>query len=250
MRTFDDAASADLAKHRLVASGIEVRLVGAQTVVGADLPATTRGIRVLVDAADADDATALLGPDHEAEIDEDDDEPGPRCPRCESTYVSEGWSTFETAFGYAFFGVPFKLMRKKTRCGKCGHEWSRGIERAPRLDASYRGLQRREGNPVFRLRRGHGLAGFGCGLVGGLVLSIFSPHASAVYFTLAPLAGALLGSGARNDVCSKPGCRARLPPSAERCPRCDGVVAGTILRPEEHFARKAAWHRGTEMLDP
>jgi hypothetical protein len=76
-----------------------------------------------------------------------------------------------------------------------------------------------------------------------------SPTAAVWFLVLGPVAGALLGGSRYVDVCSKPGCRAPLPPDAVRCPRCDGEIAGTISRPEQHFARKAAWHRGAEVLD-
>ena len=249
VRTFDDVGSAHLARARLASAGMRVTLIGAQTVAGSDMPGALRGIRVLVDEADAENATALLGPDC-AEDPEIDDDPGARCQRCDSTYVHETWSPFELALGVALLGAPFRFMKKKIRCATCGFaSTSEDADRMMRISTTYRAMQRREGNPVFRLRRGKPLAGLGIGVIAGLLLTVVDPHAGPWFFVLGPLAGTLIGSARRSDVCSRPSCRAELESSASKCPRCEGDISGTISRADEHFVRKAAWHRGIELLD-
>ncbi len=248
VRTFDDVGSAHLARARLKSAGMRVRLLGTQTVVGADMPGAVRGIRVVVDEADAEDAALLLGPEY-AEDPELDDEPGARCPKCDSTYVRETWSPFELAFGVALLGVPFRYMTKKTWCAKCGYSCAREETERPLFSTDYRTMRRREGNPVFRLRRGQAVAGLGVGVVSGLLLTVLDAHAGPWFFILAPFAGTLLGSARRTDVCSGPGCRSPLEKDVGSCPGCGGVISGTIARADQHFVRKAAWHKGAETLD-
>jgi hypothetical protein len=47
--------------------------------------------------------------------------------------------------------------------------------------------------------------------------------------------GYLAGRRLRQDVCSDPGCRARISPGVERCEGCGGFIAGRIARASERL---------------
>lgn len=247
LRTFDDPASAELARERLEAAGIQVRVVGAKLVN----PWAYGGIQLFVPADAITESETLLGPDHALEQDPaDDDDPGPRCPRCESAYVVKRWSTPQLVIGVALGVWPLLFMKKSAVfCQTCEFRGDEG-ELVPRNDkADYRSLRRREGNPVFRLRRSNLLAGIFVGLVGAALLSAINRAGALYIMALGPVAGAFFAHALRRDVCSKPGCRAYLPKDATHCPKCEGKIAGVITSASEHFARKAAWHRHDESLD-
>ena len=247
LRTYDDAASAELSAARLEEAGIRVRIVGAKLVN----PFVYGGVRLFVASTDVERAVAILGPDHALDLDPaDDDDPAPRCPRCESAYVNERWSPSQLAVGITLGLVPLLFMKKSAVvCQTCDFNGHASELVTAQKVHDYRSIQRREGNPVFRLRRADSLTGVFLGVLSGGVLAAID-HAGALYFiALGPLAGALFAHALRRDVCSKPGCRALLPKNATECPRCGGQISGAITKATEHFARKAAWHRRAEELD-
>lgn len=98
------------------------------------------------------------------------------------------------------------------------------------------------GRPVFRIERRRtaryaglaALAGLGgAPLLGGLLglstLTSYSLAAAGV------VAAALAGRRARTDHCADPDCKAVLAPGLERCPGCDGTIAGRVTHPDQRL---------------
>lgn len=229
--TYADAVIANLARAKLTSVGIRARLRDEETVsIEPLLAGAVGGVKVVTLAADAADARAIL---EALDAEEDDHEPDvlePRCPECDSPYL--------------------RNVRGKVRCERCGYK---GVIDAVAKRAPYRAAERRHGDPVFRLvRRSTGL-----GVFIGLVLAafftmLFSKHVTGAGAYLIPalifVTCAVLGRQARVDLCSRPKCRAKLPPGATTCPVCKGHVEGDIARAQDHHARRATWLKGEALL--
>ena len=91
------------------------------------------------------------------------------------------------------------------------------------------------------------------GLIGGLIAGIGGmPLVLAT--AVAASIGWVVGRSQRQDVCSDLRCEATIPPDAERCPRCGGIVAGTIGHANERLeaeeALPAEWWREHDLEPP
>src|SRR5262249_42285577 len=146
-------------------------------------------------------------------------------------------------------GLPLAFMKKRLTCQRCDHSWRIDAQEGTpsRPNAPYRtahGPRKRDGNPVFRLRRGRSGAGFLVGAsVGAGAALVIAREIAPVAALIAPLAGWFVGRGMTSDFCSDPDCRALLAPDVVECPSCRGTVEWVIHRAADHYAAKAEWHR-------
>lgn len=260
-RTYLDVVEAEAARSALKQAGIRA-FVFEPTAYNPLLTAAAGGIQLNVAEPDLHRAKRLLdalaGP--VPEDDEDEPQEGPhgphayrssaeaprevRCPRCELAYCfhertrSFGRSLHPLAL---LFWLPRALFGKKRwHCHTCGHEWD-SAEEGPR---SRTRLPKDLPEPVFRLRRSYGAAGFFFGFwLGFLIAVILRSVPAGVAFAAAPIVLGLAGSRLHRDLCSAPTCRAPLPAGADECPSCKGTVAGVIERAEQHYAAVAEVRR-------
>lgn len=97
------------------------------------------------------------------------------------------------------------------------------------------------GHPVFRVRESHVvLSTVLPGLIfaiGGMVLTgVLWGSQSGFWAGAAGAAiGLRTGLKGRCDVCSDPGCKAKIPEAAATCPGCGGTVAGRIDHPDQRL---------------
>jgi hypothetical protein len=126
VRKFRDLPEALLAKGRLDSAGIESFLADDNTVrvdwLWSDL---LGGVKLLVDAENAEAANEILSqPIPESfDVDEDEDYQQPRCPQCRSLDVSFEELYKPIAYGSLFVGLPFPVHRKGWICHSCRHAW-------------------------------------------------------------------------------------------------------------------------------
>ena len=256
VKTFSRPLDAQLALARLDAEGIDALIPDEQVATIDPLVLDALGgVRLQVRVADLERATAVLSMPLEDPVD-DELEPGPRCPRCDSVYVSPEWTGMQLLLAVPLLGLPLSFMKKPLHCKKCEHVFP-----APELDpdrpppsSPFRMKPppaRRQGRPIFRLRRSHaGLGGF-AGLVVGVLLGLVLGGAAATAAViLLPLAGWAIGHALGHDVCSDPQCRAPLPGGERACAGCTGKIEGRIDRAAEHSSAKAEWHKTPEPALP
>lgn len=105
-----------------------------------------------------------------------------------------------------------------------------------------------EGRPVFRLTRRRVGPGVGIGSLVGLVAGAVAavlwrmPSLWATGLLLGGLVGACVGHLIRREICSDPGCEAVLTDD-DRCPKCQGIIAGSIWRADDRLAAEEEWER-------
>lgn len=127
LRRFRDLPEAAMAKGSLESAGIECFLID-DNLIRMDwfYSNFVGGIKLLVNAQDAEDANAVL----DQPIPESMDVEGigeyqqPRCPACKSLDVSFQELNENVAYSSAYLGVPIPSHRKAWRCDACGHEWA------------------------------------------------------------------------------------------------------------------------------
>lgn len=117
---FDDQPSAQVARAKLDAYGIPAVLPDAN-FIGANWhwTAGSGGIRLMVPAAVADEATALLAETGPATEDDNID----TCPACSSGDVFRPASPWWGLFGLLTAFVPLPIRSRDRICRKCGHRW-------------------------------------------------------------------------------------------------------------------------------
>lgn len=126
LRHFRDLPEALMAKGSLDSAGVESFLAD-DNMIRMDwfISNLLGGIKLLVDAEDAEDArTVLSQPIPESlEIEGVGEYAQPRCPSCQSLDVSFEELNKKVAYPSAYLGLPIPLHRKAWRCDACGHEW-------------------------------------------------------------------------------------------------------------------------------
>lgn len=124
--TFNQPVEASLACSRLEAEGIESRIAD-DNIIGINplYSAALGGVKVVVNAIDAERARAVLEQNSSVEADEAAEEAMPVCPQCGSTNTEEVRSTqpFMALISSLFLGAPLPFQRKKLHCSACKHEW-------------------------------------------------------------------------------------------------------------------------------
>ncbi len=245
--TYLDVVEAELARTRLDAAGIRAFVV-EPTSFNPILTSTAGGVRLEVSERDATRARAVLASLQVARADEEDDEiveGTVRCPRCENEYCFFERPSIRGAAPAAAANVTvlvvqaaLRLGEKRWTCHTCGHRWddpNEGPKRRTRLLPD-------DPRPVFRLRRGSPGMGLQLGVLGGCLVGL--PFGVPVWLgVLGGVAGWLIGRSMVRDVCSEPACRAPLEPRIDACPRCKGVIGGSITRAHEHHVEAAAARR-------
>ncbi len=247
-----DLVEAELAKADLSAIGVRAFVIEAAGF-NPILTHAAGGIRLMVRAADVQQATVHLADrkrsDTQADIDDgsDGNPDVTRCPSCELAYVafekrrittpfnlSPLWLAFLPVPLLAMAALPFAAMLSKPRyrCHKCLHVWDDKAAGPTELTS----LASDDPRPVFRLRRGS--PGFGVlfGLAGGFLLEL-AGYGGAWW--LGALVGYAVGGARGKDVCSNPECRAPVAPDATECSSCRGTFAGVIASAHEHFSESA-----------
>lgn len=254
VRTFSDEMGASLARMQLEHAGIRSWVV--EQVGGVD-PAMNfaLGVRLMVAEADAERAAEILSARaEEAEADEEEeaDEPAGAgtvlCPLCEGEYCYRGKPKLTGVSAGAAGGLLAVLAavggllfgRVRWRCERCGHVWDdagAGPGKRTRLPP---GTPR----PTFRMVRARGGTGFLLGgLVGFLGGALFGGQVAGVLGLVGMVVGTFVGRAFKHGVCSTPDCREPLPPGADACRKCRGVVSGTVRSTEEHYIETARVRR-------
>jgi hypothetical protein len=236
----------DLTEARLAADGLEDAGIRTRVEGESDaLHAAGGNVKLLVQANDAERATAALDADALAEAPDDPHDTSPRCTACDSIYVIERFSEAQIFIAIMGFGLPLLFLKRSRLCAQCGTQYDPKLLSA--RDA-YRSPMVREGNPVFQLRQSRAGEGAFLGFLAGALVSQLI-HSVPIGMFAGPIAGYLIGGGIGRDVCSNPKCRKKLDPGDKTCARCGGSVKGRIKRAREHFIRKAEWRRGIEKID-
>lgn len=251
--TFATDVEAELARAKLEAEGIGSIVVEPARMNPLQLQAAA-GARVEVPESQATRARAILAA-LAVTPDELSDEERVRCPRCELEYCDLQRPTLKWIIRNKMTGVPallvvaivgipvfvvmwtFKLGQKRWTCDKCGHRWDDPNE-GPKLPTM---PEPDDPRPVFRLRRRSAGMGLFLGTIVGGLVNLFLP--GTWLLLLLPVAGVLVGGSVTREICSEPKCRTPLPPSGDECPRCKGVIGGTIEREGDHYAEAAAARR-------
>jgi len=126
LRQFRDLPEALLAKGSLNSAGIEAFLADDNTVrVDWLWSNLLGGIKLLVDAENAEAANEILSqpiPDS-FDVDDVEDYQQPRCPQCQSLDVSFEELYKPIAYGSLIVGLPFPVHRKGWICQSCRHTW-------------------------------------------------------------------------------------------------------------------------------
>ena len=96
------------------------------------------------------------------------------------------------------------------------------------------------GRAVLRLpqtkRGGGGFVGMFAGMVPTIAIAVHGFGGAAMGALAGSwLLGMFVGSRVRYDVCSDPDCGIRLKAGVERCPRCGGHIAGSVLKGENRL---------------
>jgi hypothetical protein len=134
LRQFRDLPEALLAKGSLDSAGIEAFLADDNTVrVDWLWSNLLGGIKLLVDAENAEAANEILSqpiPDS-FDVDDVEDYQQPRCPQCQSLDVSFEELYKPIAYGSLIVGLPFPVHRKGWICQSCRHTWQEQEDNAP-----------------------------------------------------------------------------------------------------------------------
>jgi hypothetical protein len=254
VRTYLDPTAAQLARTNLMSHGIEAHVIEAASF-NPILNAATGGSRVEVREGDYARAASILRErPGEGETDDGEGTGVVRCPRCELAYCFHERMRLEgssAAAAISFFAAPLLfLFPKRWHCHRCGLVWDdpkAGPEAMTPLAPD-------DPIPVFRLRRSHPGMGLFLGFLAGFVVQLLftagslggqnaPPLAFLVSFFAVPAAGFFIGRSLGHDVCSEPGCRTRLPPDRDECPRCRGAIAGRVQSVDEHYVAVAEVRR-------
>lgn len=256
IRTYGRALDAQIARSRLQASGVPCFLPDEQlSTIDPLLTDALGGVRLQVNAADADRAREIL--DQPLDLSEELD-PEHGCPHCESPYWSERWSTWQIIGGVALLGLPFRFLRRRCVCHRCEGSWSDEEERLRLLPPagqpalhdgspeSYRDTRQDPdllARPVFRLRRTRAAAGAFWGMIAMALASMLLGPGSGGLVVLGLLVGGLVGRAQVRYLCSEPSCRRPVGPRRATCPGCKSPVVGQIEHPAHHYRDRAAWLR-------
>lgn len=197
---------------------------------------------VQVPARDEERARRVIGAMALSFRDEDDgEEDGVRCPRCELAYCSFGRARFADLVASASLGALLLRLivpgKRRWRCHKCYHAWDDPNE-GPRFAKR---LHPDDPRPVFRLRRTRVGSGVLLGLMAG-AMGAAALGNGALLLVAVPM-GWAIGRLFCTDSCSEPSCRAKLASGVEECGQCRGVIAGTITAAHQHFPNAAAARR-------
>ena len=126
IRRFRDLPEALLAKGTVDSAGIECFLAD-DNMIRMDwfISNLLGGVKLLVNAEDAEDAVALLDqPTPESfEVDGLGDYQQPHCPKCRSMDVSFEELNKKIAYPSAWIGLPLPIHNRSWSCHSCGHEW-------------------------------------------------------------------------------------------------------------------------------
>ena len=127
IRSFRDLPEALLAKGGLESAGIECFLVD-DNMVRLDwfYSNLVGGVKLAVDAADAQAATAILDqPIPESfEVEGVGEYAQPRCPACDSLDVSRNELNRKLAYSSAYLGMPLPIHSREWNCHSCKHQWA------------------------------------------------------------------------------------------------------------------------------
>ncbi len=252
VRSYFDVVEAGLARSSLANEGIHAWVLES-TSFNPLLSSAAGGVAVQVRASDAEHAAAILTRvDRTAVVLDEDDEPegSVRCPRCELPYCDFERERMSDALASspmsALLILPLVTSRQRWRCHKCLHVWDDPKLGPKKPTPLPEGVPR----PVFRMRRPRTGTG---GLVGaglGAFMLAWAPGAGGSFLMLLSIVvGSRIGATFGSDVCSEPTCRAPLPAGMEKCPRCQGAIAGRVSRGFEHFSAAADVRRELHALE-
>lgn len=250
VRTFSDEVGASLARMQLEHAGIRSWVV--EQVGGVD-PAMNLalGVRLMVAEPDAERAAEVLSARAEEAEEEEADEPAGAgtvlCPLCEGEYcyrgkpklmgvspATGGLLVLLATVGGLLFG------RVRWRCERCGHVWDDAGASPARRTRLPPGTPR----PTFRMERARGGTGLlAGGLVGFLGGAPFGGPVAGVLCLVGMVVGTFVGRAFKHGICSTPDCREPLPPGADACRKCRGIVSGTVRSTEEHYIETARVRR-------
>ena len=134
LRKFRDLPEALLAKGSLDSAGVE-SFLGDDNTIRVDWLWSNLlgGIKLLVDAENAETANEILNQPIPESFDVDDieDYQQPRCPQCRSLDVSFEELYRPIAYGSLIVGLPFPVHRKGWICQSCRHTWQEQEDDAP-----------------------------------------------------------------------------------------------------------------------
>lgn len=122
--TYSQVFEADLSRATLGAHGIECFLPDEHvaSLSPAYVPALG-GVRLQVSEIDAEKALEILREEGSDEYEEENEEDGPRCPRCGSQYAYFEWSAAVVWFSILLLYIPLLFFSKRWSCRTCYHCW-------------------------------------------------------------------------------------------------------------------------------